>query len=146
MNENEKNKLLSVSKNCQYSCNSKNPNDSNQYYYFLIMKLKFKNFYKRLTNHDYDDCFGSFNNFVNFMYKPIDGSSLGIGRMLFGLMMLLDIPDERSGADLDYRWGEPRDCRFPLFSFLKPFSLPKMGLIYAVMWLGKFFYTYYIFL
>lgn len=52
--------------------------------------------------------------------------------------MLIDIPDERGGSDLDFRWGEHRDCRFPLFPFLYPLSLPKMTLIYAIMWLGAF--------
>jgi vitamin K-dependent gamma-carboxylase len=51
-------------------------------------------------------------------------------------MMLIDIPDERSGADLDVRWGDTRDCRFPLFSLLQPLSMPRMGIIYAMMWLG----------
>lgn len=54
-----------------------------------------------------------------------------------GLMMLLDIPEERSG-DLDLRWGEPKDCRFPLFSFVKPLSLARMGLVYCLMWIGEF--------
>lgn len=51
-------------------------------------------------------------------------------------MMLLDIPEERSG-DLDLRWGEPKDCRFPLFPLIKPLSLARMGLVYGLMWLGK---------
>lgn len=51
--------------------------------------------------------------------------------------MLIDIPEERSGGDLDFRWGEPRDCRFPLFESLRQLSLPKMGLVYGFMWLGK---------
>lgn len=52
--------------------------------------------------------------------------------------MLMDIPEERSGSDLDLRWGETKDCRFPLFPFIKTFSLAKMGLIYCFMWLGKY--------
>lgn len=55
-----------------------------------------------------------------------------------GIMMLMDIPEERSGSDLDLRWGETKDCRFPLFPFIKSFSLAKMGLIYCFMWLGKY--------
>lgn len=51
-------------------------------------------------------------------------------------MMLFDIPDERSGFELDVRWGDEKDCRFPLFPFLKPLALPKMAILYAVMWLG----------
>lgn len=50
--------------------------------------------------------------------------------------MLLDIPEERSG-DLDLRWGMPKDCRFPLFPFIRPLSFPKMGLVYFAMWLGE---------
>lgn len=50
--------------------------------------------------------------------------------------MLLDIPEERSG-DLDLRWGEPKDCRFPLFPFIKPLSLARMGLVYCLMWIGE---------
>lgn len=57
-------------------------------------------------------------------------------------MMLIDIPDERSGGDLDIRWGEPRDCRFPLLPFLAPLSLPKMTLVYFVMWLGALGITF----
>lgn len=51
-------------------------------------------------------------------------------------MMLMDIPEERSG-DLDLRWGMPKDCRFPLLPFLKPLSFPRMVLVYFAMWLGK---------
>lgn len=51
--------------------------------------------------------------------------------------MLLDIPEERSGSDLDFRWGELRDCRFSLFPFIKSLSLAKMGIVYFFMWLGK---------
>lgn len=55
--------------------------------------------------------------------------------------MLLDIPEERSG-DLDLRFGMPTDCRFPLFPFIKPLSLPKMGLVYFCLWLGKLLQIY----
>lgn len=54
--------------------------------------------------------------------------------------MVLDIPEERSG-DLDLRWGMPKDCRFPLFAFIKPLSFPKMGLVYLLMWLGKYIFS-----
>jgi len=52
--------------------------------------------------------------------------------------MLIDIPEERSGGDLATRWGDPNECHFPLFHFLKPFTFSKMCLIYAIMWLGAF--------
>lgn len=50
--------------------------------------------------------------------------------------MLLDLPEERGGADVDLRWGEIKDCHFPLFPFLKPLSYPYMSLLYGVMWFG----------
>lgn len=50
--------------------------------------------------------------------------------------MLSDIPEERGGSELDIKWGEPRDCHFPLFNVLKPLPLPYMGLLYGLMWLG----------
>lgn len=52
--------------------------------------------------------------------------------------MVCDILDERGGAVLDYKWGEPNTCHFPLFSFMKPLNLEYMALIYAIMWFGKY--------
>lgn len=51
--------------------------------------------------------------------------------------MVCDIFEERGGAVLDYKWGEPNVCRFPLFSILKPFDLKYMALVYGIMWIGK---------
>lgn len=51
--------------------------------------------------------------------------------------MMLDLPEERGGSEIDLRWGESRDCHFPLFSAVKPLSYPYMSLLYGVMWLGK---------
>lgn len=52
--------------------------------------------------------------------------------------MLLDLAEERGGADVDLRWGESRDCHFPLFPILQPLPYPFMCLLYGVMWLGAF--------
>lgn len=52
--------------------------------------------------------------------------------------MMMDLPEERGGADIDLRWGESSYCHFPLFSFLKVPSYPYMALLYCVMWFGKF--------
>jgi Vitamin K-dependent gamma-carboxylase len=104
----------------------------------------------------------SFDGFSKLMHREVDAASIGIGRMFFGeflraqssadgtkivncaidfvfyvgIMMLLDIPEERSG-DLDLRWGEPKDCRFSLFAFIKPLTAARMGLVYGLMWIGK---------
>ena len=49
---------------------------------------------------------------------------------------MIDIVEERSGSELDIRWGDETECRFPLFPFLEPMSLPRMGVLYAIMFLG----------
>lgn len=51
--------------------------------------------------------------------------------------MINDVPEERGGSELDIKWGEPRDCHFPLFNALRPLPLAYMGLMYGLMWLGK---------
>ncbi|EAA10830.4 AGAP006363-PA [Anopheles gambiae str. PEST] len=93
-------------------------------------------FLRNTTGHDVR-CFASFDAFVQrCMYRPVDGAALAVGRALFGLAMLIDIPEERGGGDLDLRWGEPRDCRFPLIHSMEPLPLPRMGIIYGLMWSG----------
>lgn len=53
--------------------------------------------------------------------------------------MLFDITEERGGSNLDIKWGNPKDCHFPLFWFMKVPSFPIMAIIYGVMWFGKIF-------
>ncbi|XP_063701219.1 vitamin K-dependent gamma-carboxylase [Culicoides brevitarsis] len=91
--------------------------------------------FQTFTGHN-SECISSFNSFIKFMHTPTDAAALGVGRMLFGLCMLIDIPDERGGGELDLKWGEPRDCRFPLFPFLAPLNLAKMAIVYGVMYCG----------
>lgn len=50
--------------------------------------------------------------------------------------MLIDIPEERQGGNIDIRFGEPNHCHFPLFDFIKSLGLPQMGIVYLIMWLG----------
>ncbi|XP_001655674.2 vitamin K-dependent gamma-carboxylase [Aedes aegypti] len=80
--------------------------------------------------------FQSFDGFMTLMYRPTDAAALGVARILFGLMMLIDIPEERGGGDLDFRWGDPSGCKFPLITGMEPMSYPRMGIVYLVMWLG----------
>jgi vitamin K-dependent gamma-carboxylase len=90
------------------------------------------------------------------LYRPTDASSLCVVRFLFGnfklhtcsyffnfvfyvgFLMFFDIPEERGLAIADIRWGDPLECRFPLFNFLPLLPLQWMLLVYLVMWLGKF--------
>ncbi|XP_078480494.1 LOW QUALITY PROTEIN: vitamin K-dependent gamma-carboxylase-like [Lampetra planeri] len=81
---------------------------------------------------------GSWGSWVRLMSRPCDPSSLATFRIAFGLLMVLDIPQERGLASLDLRFPEPPDgtCRFPLFDFLRPLSQDGMYALYLVMWTG----------
>lgn len=50
--------------------------------------------------------------------------------------MLIDIVEERGGGHLDIKFGDPKQCHFPLFDFMHPPILPFMTIIYTVMWFG----------
>ena len=50
--------------------------------------------------------------------------------------MMIDIPNERGMADADIEFGDSLECRFPLFSFLKPLDMQYMVLLYGLMFLG----------
>ncbi len=99
------------------------------------MKLRFQCGVEKLTGHNIKHI-DSYSAFAQYMYTPVDGSSLAMGRILFGLMMLIDIPEERGGSILDIRFGRKTNCFFPLLPFVKPMSATKMGIIYACLWLG----------
>lgn len=51
--------------------------------------------------------------------------------------MLFDIPDERGGATMADRWGDPKLCHFPLVPFIRAIPMPYMALVYAALWMGK---------
>ncbi|KPJ14894.1 Vitamin K-dependent gamma-carboxylase [Papilio machaon] len=75
-------------------------------------------------------------NLAVYMHKPKDASSLAVTRILFGIAMLFDIPDERGGAALTERWGDLSTCHFPLLPFIRPLPMPHMAMVYAALWLG----------
>ncbi|RVE47233.1 hypothetical protein evm_008101 [Chilo suppressalis] len=78
----------------------------------------------------------TFTKIVAYLHEPKDASSLAVTRILFGLAMLFDIPDERGGATMERRWGDPTTCHFPLLPLLQPVPMPYMALVYAAMWIG----------
>uniref|UniRef100_A0A8C4GZJ3 Vitamin K-dependent gamma-carboxylase n=1 Tax=Dicentrarchus labrax TaxID=13489 RepID=A0A8C4GZJ3_DICLA len=80
----------------------------------------------------------SWNSLVALLNRPTDPASLGIFRCLFGLLMAIDVTQERGLSHLDYKYldGAPV-CRFPLFNFLQPLPLDWMYLVYVVMFLGS---------
>nr|CAH7738498.1 unnamed protein product [Callosobruchus chinensis] len=51
-------------------------------------------------------------------------------------LMLCDLPEERGGSDIDIRWGNPKDCHFPLFPIMIIPTYPWMCLMYFVMSVG----------
>ncbi|XP_069773792.1 vitamin K-dependent gamma-carboxylase [Narcine bancroftii] len=91
---------------------------------------------KRIFGFELSD-FGSWNRFVCLLNRPTDPASLGVFRLLFGLLMALDIPQERGLSSLDHKYfDELVVCRFPLFNFLKPLPLDWMYFIFVIMWFG----------
>ncbi|KAM6341382.1 LOW QUALITY PROTEIN: vitamin K-dependent gamma-carboxylase [Podargus strigoides] len=75
--------------------------------------------------------------FVRLLHRPVDPAALGAFRGAFGLLMALDVPQERGLGHLDARFLEGLDvCRFPLLPFLRPLPLDWMYLLYSVMFLG----------
>ncbi|KAK2189601.1 hypothetical protein NP493_101g02046 [Ridgeia piscesae] len=78
----------------------------------------------------------SWSRFVQLMNRPMDPSSLGVTRFLFGLLMICDIFDEREFGRVSERWSDPNECRFPLFSALRPLPVQWMYLVYLLMLTG----------
>lgn len=79
----------------------------------------------------------SWHGLVTLLNRPMDPASLGIFRFLFGMLMVIDITQERGLSHLDWKYldGAPV-CRFPLFNFLHPLPLDWMYFVYFVMLLG----------
>ncbi|XP_070545300.1 vitamin K-dependent gamma-carboxylase-like isoform X2 [Ptychodera flava] len=75
---------------------------------------------------------------VKLLNEPRDPSSLGVSRVMFGALMMIDTLYERGFTVADYRWGDTEECRFPLFDFLQPLPVDWMYVAYLVMFLGGF--------
>ncbi|KOC64246.1 Vitamin K-dependent gamma-carboxylase [Habropoda laboriosa] len=101
------------------------------------LKYSIRDKFEKLCGFSPSDL-SSFHKFTALLYRPADSASLGVARALFGLCMVLDVVEERELADVDIKWGDPRDCHFPLIHGMKPPSLPWMILIYTIMWIGAF--------
>uniref|UniRef100_A0A8C9SK90 Gamma-glutamyl carboxylase n=1 Tax=Scleropages formosus TaxID=113540 RepID=A0A8C9SK90_SCLFO len=103
---------------------------------------------KRIFGFEKEDL-SSWERLVCLLNRPTDPASLGVFRFLFGLLMALDVTQERGLSHLDYKYldGAPL-CRFPLFNFLEPLPMDWMYFVYLVMFLGAigimlgFFYRF----
>ncbi|XP_011302375.1 vitamin K-dependent gamma-carboxylase [Fopius arisanus] len=80
----------------------------------------------------------NYERFVELLYRPTDGASLGVARALFGLCMVIDVVEERGLSDIDLKWRNTHACHFPLIHGMNQPPLPYMILLYTVMWLGAF--------
>nr|XP_006819627.1 PREDICTED: vitamin K-dependent gamma-carboxylase-like [Saccoglossus kowalevskii] len=89
---------------------------------------------KKLFGFDFQDI--NEKGVVKLLNEPRDPSSLGVTRIAFGLLMIFDTLYERGFSAADYRWGDPYECRFPLFDFLKPLPVDWMYVAYLIMLLG----------
>lgn len=50
--------------------------------------------------------------------------------------MLVDIAEERGGAAMFDKWNNPRLCHFPIFHGVVALEATRMGIVYAIMWIG----------
>ncbi|GFN86303.1 vitamin K dependent gamma glutamyl carboxylase [Plakobranchus ocellatus] len=82
--------------------------------------------------HDVTSC----NRLARLLCRPTDPALLALIRFLFGLLMVLDTLMERGMAGADMRWGDPKQCQFPLINGLKPLPLPWMYVVYLLMVFG----------
>nr|XP_008514192.1 PREDICTED: vitamin K-dependent gamma-carboxylase [Equus przewalskii] len=79
----------------------------------------------------------SWGRLVTLLNRPTDPASLAVFRFLFGLLMVLDIPQERGLSSLDRKYLDGLEvCRFPLLDVLQPLPLDWMYLVYTIMFLG----------
>lgn len=79
----------------------------------------------------------SMDSLLKLLCRPTDPSGLGVMRMVFGLLMVFDIWQERGLSNAVEEFGDPFLCRFPLFDFLKPLPLVWMYIVYLLMFLGE---------
>ncbi|CAF0800127.1 unnamed protein product [Brachionus calyciflorus] len=94
-----------------------------------------KSQFELLFGFDYNDI-KSWPKLVNLMNRPEDPSALALFRILFGFIMMLDIPYERGMSEADVEFGDPKQCDFPLFDFLRPLAPEWMVIIYGIMFFG----------
>uniref|UniRef100_A0A8C4N651 HTTM-like domain-containing protein n=1 Tax=Eptatretus burgeri TaxID=7764 RepID=A0A8C4N651_EPTBU len=83
-----------------------------------------------------DEDLKSWSGFVKLLNRPTDPASLAVFRILFGLLMVLDIPQERGLASLDKKYPSPPICHFPLFHDFQPPPIDFLYLAYLLMFIG----------
>ena len=70
----------------------------------------------------------------SWLLKPQDPSLLGYLRIMYGILMTLDLLMERGMANMDAKFGDDvEDCRFPLINSLQFLPYKYMVLIHVLM-------------
>ncbi|XP_065655191.1 vitamin K-dependent gamma-carboxylase isoform X2 [Hydra vulgaris] len=72
-------------------------------------------------------------NVARFLYHAEDPAALGVARFFYGLIMLIDIFEERGLHSLEQRYGDPDLCIFPLFNNMPVFPLEYLYAMFLVM-------------
>ncbi|XP_054155223.1 vitamin K-dependent gamma-carboxylase-like, partial [Oppia nitens] len=70
------------------------------------------------------------------MFTKCDASSLAYIRIVVGILLLIDLVYERGLSRAELIWGNPNECRFPLFDGLKVLPLRAMFAVYTLMFIG----------
>ncbi|BFZ02576.1 hypothetical protein BsWGS_05615 [Bradybaena similaris] len=115
------------------SCDSRNDQQLNK----SGSSCRREGLFHKVFGFEIDDL-TSLERFVRLVSRPCDPAAMGVIRILFGFLMILDVFEERGLARIDSTFGREDDCRFPLFSFLRPLPLQWMYIIYLLMLTGAF--------
>jgi len=67
-----------------------------------------------------------------------DPAALGVLRFCYGLLMIIDIFDERGLSRLPIKHGDPSSCYFPLFDNMPRLSIEYLYLVYLVLLMSAF--------
>ena len=67
------------------------------------------------------------------LFMKQDPAGLGIARIAFGLLMIIDLFEERGFGSIPMRWGDEEECIFPLFDNIPRLSMEGMYMVYLVM-------------
>jgi len=92
--------------------------------------------YSALTRCDYSLLF-SWKGLIKLLNKPCDPSLLAYLRIGYGLLMMIDIPQERGMASVDSKFDENiQTCRFPYVHSLQPMTADNMTLVYLALFIS----------
>ncbi|KAH3863235.1 hypothetical protein DPMN_026215 [Dreissena polymorpha] len=74
---------------------------------------------------------------MRLLFRPMDPAGLGFTRIIFGLLMLVDLWQERGLHEALDEYGDTSLCRFPLFNIWPVLPLQWIYIVYFIMFLGE---------